>query len=97
MVNEIVLCCLYYLLLGACCLFQFQEGTRLPTIYAFALVENCQNDRFRLRMYLSGEVEHSNRDVVQPCQRLLSMRALITSPTSEVDKLFYSLKVTFSS
>ncbi|KAB1206980.1 putative helicase MAGATAMA 3 [Morella rubra] len=71
----------------------FQEGTRLPTTYAFALVENCQNDRFRLRMYLSGEVEHSNRDVVQPCQRLLSMRALITSPTSEVDKLFYSLKI----
>ncbi|GLT64323.1 hypothetical protein SLA2020_368260 [Shorea laevis] len=74
----------------------FQEGTRIPTTYAFALVENCQNNSFRLRMYLAGEVEHSNTDVVKSCQRLLSMRTVITSPTSEVDKLFYSLKVTFS-
>ena len=68
----------------------------MPTTYAFALVENCQSNSFRLRMYLAGEVEHSNTDVVKSCQRLLSMRNLITSPTSEVDKLFYSLKVTFS-
>lgn len=71
----------------------FQEGTRIPTTYAFALVENCQNNSFRLRMYLAGEVEHSNTDVVKSCQRLLSMRTVITSPTSEVDKLFYSLKI----
>ncbi|XP_062178098.1 probable helicase MAGATAMA 3 isoform X2 [Alnus glutinosa] len=70
----------------------FQEGTRMPTTYAFALVENCQNNSFRLRMYLAGEVEHSNTDVVKSSQRLLSMRTVITSPTSEVDKLFYSLK-----
>lgn len=76
---------------------QFQDGTRLPTTYAFALVENCQNDRFRLRMYLAGEVEHYNTDVVKSCQRLLNMRSLITSPTSEVEKLFYSLKVSFFS
>nr|POF00480.1 putative helicase magatama 3 [Quercus suber] len=71
---------------------KFQDGTRLPTTYAFALVENCQNDRFRLRMYLAGEVQHYNTDVVKSCQRLLNMRSLITSPTSEVEKLFYSLK-----
>lgn len=79
-----------------CGLFQFQDGTRLPTTYAFALVENCQNDRFRLRMYLAGEVEHSTPDAVKYSQGLLRMRTLITSPTSEVDKLFYSLKVTFN-
>nr|XP_023920246.1 probable helicase MAGATAMA 3 isoform X2 [Quercus suber] len=72
---------------------KFQDGTRLPTTYAFALVENCQNDRFRLRMYLAGEVQHYNTDVVKSCQRLLNMRSLITSPTSEVEKLFYSLKI----
>ncbi|KAG6711208.1 hypothetical protein I3842_05G042000 [Carya illinoinensis] len=71
----------------------FQDGTRLPTTYAFASVENCQNDRFRLRMYLAGEVEHTTPDVVKYSQGLLRMRALITSPTSEVDKLFYSLKI----
>ncbi|XP_059433882.1 probable helicase MAGATAMA 3 isoform X1 [Corylus avellana] len=71
----------------------FQGGTRMPTTYAFALVENCQSNSFRLRMYLAGEAEHSNTDVVKSCQRLLSMQNLITSPTSEVDKLFYSLKI----
>jgi senataxin len=85
------LCCLVFSLLEV----QFQEGTRLPTTYAFALVESCQNDRFRLRMYLAGEVQHYNTDVVKSSQRLLNMRSRITSPTSEVEKLFYSLKVNF--
>ncbi|XP_041011568.1 probable helicase MAGATAMA 3 isoform X3 [Juglans microcarpa x Juglans regia] len=44
-------------------------------------------------MYLGGEVEHTTPDVVKYSQGLLRMRALITSPTSEVDKLFYSLKI----
>lgn len=75
-------------------MFQFQVGTKLPTTYAFALVERCQNDGIRLRMYLSGEVTHMKTNGIDSFSRLLNVRSMITS-TNDADRLFYSLKVTF--
>ncbi|RVW50204.1 putative helicase MAGATAMA 3 [Vitis vinifera] len=57
---------------------KFQEGTRLPTTYAFALAEHRQGDLLRVRMWLDGEVKGINTDeVVVSCPRLLSMHSLI--------------------
>lgn len=68
---------------------QFGEGKQLPTTYAFALVEHRQQDKIRLRLYLSGEVKRFNTDEVQTCPRLLNMLPFV----SEVQKYFHVLKV----
>ncbi|PKI50261.1 probable helicase MAGATAMA 3 [Punica granatum] len=83
---------------------KFQEGNKLPTTFAFALVEHRQvrdmggsdmsnDDRclivLRLRMYLAGEVMHLDGDKLKSSPRLLRMRSLI----SEVEKSVYILKL----
>lgn len=73
-------------------ILQFQEGAKLPTTYAFALVESVQNNRIVLRMYLAGEITNGKTDVTESSSRLLNVRSLITS-MNEADRLFYSLKV----
>ncbi|KAL5564868.1 hypothetical protein UlMin_028032 [Ulmus minor] len=72
---------------------KFQQGSKLPTTYAFALVENCQNNRIVLRMYLAGEVIRGKTDCkLQSSSRLSNVRSLITS-VNGADRLFYSLKI----
>ncbi|KAH7518206.1 probable helicase MAGATAMA 3 isoform X2 [Ziziphus jujuba] len=71
---------------------KFQVGTKLPTTYAFALVESCQNNRIILRMYLAGEVTHMKTNGIDSCSRLLNMRSMITS-TNDADRFFNSLKI----
>ena len=73
-------------------ILQFQEGAKLPTTYAFALVESVQNNRIVLRMYLAGEFTHGKTDVTESSSRLSNVQSLITS-MNEADRLFYSLKV----
>ncbi|XP_073133185.1 probable helicase MAGATAMA 3 [Henckelia pumila] len=68
---------------------KFGEGKELPTTYAFALVEHRQQDKIRLRLYLSGEVKNLDPDDVQTCSRLLKMLPLVC----EVQKYFYVLKI----
>lgn len=80
-------------LLWTCCyISQIQDGARLPTTYAFALVESCQHTRIVLRLYLAGEFTNGKTDIVEPSPRLSSIRSLITS-VKEAERLFYSLKV----
>lgn len=71
---------------------KFQEGAKLPTTYAFALVESVQNNRIVLRTYLAGEFTHGKTGVTESSSRLSNVRSLITS-MNEADRLFYSLKV----
>ncbi|KAH9752048.1 putative helicase MAGATAMA 3 [Citrus sinensis] len=71
---------------------EFKEGSTFPTTYAFALVEHCQANLLRLRMFLAGEVIHINKDAVKS-QRLLNMHSLITSSVSAVEKRLFSLKI----
>ncbi|KAL3814454.1 hypothetical protein ACJIZ3_015722 [Penstemon smallii] len=68
---------------------KFGEGKRLPTTYAFALVEHRQQDNIRLRLHLSGEFNRYNTDDVRTCPRLLNMVPLVT----EVKKLFFVMKI----
>ncbi|EPS69779.1 hypothetical protein M569_04983, partial [Genlisea aurea] len=68
---------------------KFGEGKHLPTAYAFALVDHRQNDKIKLRLYLSGEIKSYNVDDVRPCQRLHSMLPIV----SEVQKCVYVLKL----
>ncbi|XP_073285730.1 probable helicase MAGATAMA 3 [Primulina huaijiensis] len=68
---------------------KFGEGKELPTAYAFALVEHRQQDKLRLRLYLSGEVKRFDTDDVQTCARLLNMLPLVC----EVQKYLYVLKI----
>lgn len=77
--------------MGACGenILQFGDGKRLPTAYAFALVEDRRPDKIRLRMHLSGEVKQLNTQETEACSRLLSMRPLVT----ENAKLLHVLKV----
>ncbi|GAB4850823.1 hypothetical protein Ancab_030122 [Ancistrocladus abbreviatus] len=56
---------------------KFGVGTKLPSIYAFALVEHRQGDNLRLRMFLLGEVKGTNTNVIEPCPRLASMCGLV--------------------
>ncbi|PHT98581.1 hypothetical protein BC332_32489 [Capsicum chinense] len=67
---------------------EFGDGKRLPTAYAFALVEDRRPDKIRLRMHLSGEVKQLNTQETEACSRLLSMRPLVT----ENAKLLHVLK-----
>ncbi|KAM3291143.1 putative helicase MAGATAMA 3 [Capsicum chacoense] len=68
---------------------EFGDGKRLPTAYAFALVEDRRPDKIRLRMHLSGEVKQLNTQETEACSRLLSMRPLVT----ENAKLLHVLKI----
>ncbi|XP_004230529.1 probable helicase MAGATAMA 3 [Solanum lycopersicum] len=68
---------------------EFGDGKRLPTAYAFALVEDRRPDKIRLRMHLSGEVKQLNTQEIEACSRLLSMRPLVT----ENAKLLHVLKI----
>lgn len=68
---------------------EFGDGKRLPTAYAFALVEDRRPDKIRLRMHLSGEVKQLNIEETEACSRLLSMRSLVT----ENAKLLHVLKI----
>ncbi|XP_044479104.1 probable helicase MAGATAMA 3 isoform X1 [Mangifera indica] len=71
---------------------EFKEGSKLPTTYAFALVEHTQPNLLRLRMYLAGEVIHMNEDAVKS-ERLVNMCSLITSSVKAVEKCLFSLKI----
>ena len=73
---------------------QFKEGSKkLPTTYAFALVEHRQKNLLKLRMYLAGEFTQVNPDVEENSERLIRMQAFITSSASAVVKRLFSIKV----
>ncbi|KAI8556499.1 hypothetical protein RHMOL_Rhmol05G0257700 [Rhododendron molle] len=60
---------------------QFGDGTtKLPTKYAFGLVENRHDilGQVTLRLQLRGEVKQLNADDIEPCPRLLNMRSLVS-------------------
>ncbi|XP_058214440.1 probable helicase MAGATAMA 3 isoform X1 [Rhododendron vialii] len=60
---------------------QFGDGTtKLPTKYAFGLVENRHDilGQVTVRLQLRGEVKQLNADDVEPCPRLLNMRSLVS-------------------
>ncbi|XP_022762918.1 probable helicase MAGATAMA 3 isoform X2 [Durio zibethinus] len=73
---------------------KFKEGSKkLPTTYAFALVEHRQKNLLRLRMNLAGEFTQVNPDVEKISERLIRMQALITSSASAVEKRVFSIKI----
>ncbi|XP_021285996.1 probable helicase MAGATAMA 3 isoform X2 [Herrania umbratica] len=73
---------------------EFKEGTKkLPTTYAFALVEHRQKNQLRLRMYLAGEFTQVNPDVEKNSERLIRMQALITSSGTALEKHLFSIKI----
>ncbi|OMO92078.1 putative helicase MAGATAMA 3 [Corchorus olitorius] len=73
---------------------EFKDGSKkLPTTYAFALVEHRQKTLLRLRMYLAGEFTQVNPDVERNSERLMRMQALVTSSANEVEKRLYSIKI----
>ncbi|CAJ1935953.1 unnamed protein product [Sphenostylis stenocarpa] len=61
----------------------FLDGKRLPTVYAFALVEHVrkffETRLVRVRLYLAGEFSKFNTDNVQSCPRLFNMRSHLCS------------------
>lgn len=73
---------------------QFLDGKRLPTVYAFALVENTRKFSdtrlLRVRLYLAGEFLNFNTDDVRSCPRLFNMRSHIC----ETERQLYFMKVT---
>ncbi|XP_057763657.1 LOW QUALITY PROTEIN: probable helicase MAGATAMA 3 [Salvia miltiorrhiza] len=64
------------------------EG-KIPSAYAFALVEHRQQDKLRLRLYLGGEVKRYNTDEIQSRPRLLNMLPVVC----EVKKMFFLEKI----
>ncbi|XWS55196.1 hypothetical protein CRYUN_Cryun10bG0153800 [Craigia yunnanensis] len=73
---------------------EFKEGSKkLPTTYAFALVEHRQKNLLKLRMYLAGEFTQINPDVEENSERLIRMQAFITSSASAVEKRLFSIKI----
>ncbi|XP_061373164.1 probable helicase MAGATAMA 3 isoform X2 [Gastrolobium bilobum] len=72
---------------------KFLDGKRLPTVYAFALVENVRKFSdarlVRVRLYLAGEFLHFNTDNVQSCPRLFNMRSHIC----ETERQLYFMKM----
>ncbi|MED6209266.1 hypothetical protein PIB30_053081 [Stylosanthes scabra] len=60
---------------------KFVDGKKLPTVYAFALVENVRKFSdarlLRARLYLAGEFSHYDTDCVKSSPRLLNMRSHI--------------------
>lgn len=77
-------------------MMQFLNGKKLPTVYAFALVEHIR--RFsearllRVRLNLAGEFSNFNTNYVKSCPRLLNMRSHISEP----ERQLYFLKVILS-
>ncbi|BAT74038.1 hypothetical protein LR48_Vigan464s000400 [Vigna angularis] len=71
---------------------KFGDGKRVPTVYAFALVEHVRkyfNTRLvRVRLYLAGEFLKYNTDDVKSCPRLLNMRSHIC----ETERQLYFMK-----
>ncbi|XP_074282276.1 putative helicase MAGATAMA 3 [Silene latifolia] len=57
------------------------RGQKLPSAYAFALVEHRQMDSLRLRVFLVGEVQGTNVQKVKPAARLSNMRSLLGERT----------------
>lgn len=72
---------------------KFQDSKRLPTGYAFALVENTrkysETRLVRVRLHLAGEFSHYNTDNVQSCPRLFNMRSHIC----ETERQLYFMKL----
>ncbi|KAI9103657.1 hypothetical protein K1719_023280 [Acacia pycnantha] len=72
---------------------KFLGGKKLPTVYAFALVEHIR--RFsearllRVRLNLAGEISHFDTNNVKSCPRLLNMRSHISEP----ERQLYFLKI----
>lgn len=70
---------------------QFGDDTKLPTTYAFALVEQRLPDKIRLRMQLNGETKRVDTNEVTTSKSLLKVRSLIV----EQKKTWYIMKVLF--
>ncbi|ESW13042.1 hypothetical protein PHAVU_008G162900 [Phaseolus vulgaris] len=72
---------------------KFVDGKRLPTVYAFALVEHVrkffETRLVRVRLYLAGEFLKFNTDNVQSCPRLFNMR----SHVCETERQLYFMKL----
>lgn len=64
------------------------EG-KIPTAYAFALVEHRQQDKLRLRLFLGNEVIGYNKDKTKSSQRRFSMLPIVC----EVKKILFIEKV----
>ncbi|XP_014490127.1 probable helicase MAGATAMA 3 isoform X2 [Vigna radiata var. radiata] len=68
------------------------DGKRLPTVYAFALVEHVRKyfdtRLVRVRLYLAGEFLKYNTDDVKSCPRLFNMRSHIC----ETERQLYFMK-----
>ena len=74
---------------------QFLNGKKLPTVYAFALVEHVRwfslARLLRVRLNLAGEISNFGTNDVKPCPRLLNMRSHISEP----ERQLYFLKVIY--
>ncbi|KAL1366258.1 hypothetical protein HN51_014103 [Arachis hypogaea] len=72
---------------------KFVDGKKLPTVYAFALVENVrkfsETRLLRARLYLAGEFSHYDTDSVKSCPRLFNMRSHIC----ESERQLYFMKM----
>ncbi|XP_052728563.1 probable helicase MAGATAMA 3 [Vigna angularis] len=72
---------------------QFVDGKRLPTVYAFALVEHVRKyfdtRLVRVRLYLAGEFLKYKTDDIKSCPRLFNMRSHIC----ETERQLYFMKV----
>ncbi|RDY05359.1 putative helicase MAGATAMA 3, partial [Mucuna pruriens] len=72
---------------------KFLGGKRLPTVYAFALVEHSrkffETRLLRVRLYLAGEFSNFNTDNVKSCPRLFNMR----SHVCETERQLYYMKL----
>ncbi|XP_047938068.1 probable helicase MAGATAMA 3 isoform X1 [Salvia hispanica] len=64
------------------------EG-KIPTAYAFALVEHRQQDKLRLRLFLGNEVIGYNKDKTKSSQRRFSMIPIVC----EVKKILFVEKI----
>ncbi|KAG2371087.1 helicase MAGATAMA 3 [Vigna angularis] len=71
---------------------KFLDRKRLPTVYAFALVEHVRKyfdtRLVRVRLYLAGEFLKYNTDDVKSCPRLFNMRSHIC----ETERQLYFMK-----
>ncbi|KAK7260354.1 hypothetical protein RIF29_26329 [Crotalaria pallida] len=74
---------------------KYVRGKRLPTVYAFSLVEHNRKlpdtALIRARLFLAGEFLRFNTDNVQPCPRLLNMRSHICKTGTE--RTLYFMKI----
>ncbi|XP_027919451.1 probable helicase MAGATAMA 3 isoform X2 [Vigna unguiculata] len=72
---------------------KFVDDKRLPTAYAFALVEHVRKffdtRLVRVRLYLAGEFLKYNTDDVKSCSRLFNMR----SHVCETERQLYFMKL----